>query len=73
MKQESSNTDFYGPDDTPQGSLDMGFVGGNPNKSQSDIKNDISYDGAVTFDRLKLETHSVGPAHLSFENFVEST
>ena len=46
----------------------MGFVGNNnPNKSQ----NDISYD--MPFDRMKLETHSVGPANVSFENFVEST
>ena len=73
LKPESASQIILGPDDTPQGSLDMGFVGGNPNKSQSDIRNDTSYDGAVTFDRMKIDTHSVGPAHLSFENFVEST
>lgn len=46
----------------------MGFASNaNPNKSQ----NDISYD--MPFERSKIETHSVGPANISFENFVEST
>ena len=45
MKPDSQ--EVMGNDDTPKGSIDMGFSGNNPNKSQ----NDISYDGAVTFDR----------------------
>ena len=55
---------------TPVGSLGMDFSHGQ-NKSQQDA----SCDGAVTYERPKIDSHSIvlGPGNTSFDNFVEQT
>ena len=55
---------------SPVGSLGMDFSNGQ-NKSQ----HDASCDGVVTYERPKIDSHSIvlGPGNTSFDNFVEQT